>query len=137
MTSSGQVRQLPGSVELCCYRIVQEALTNAGRHAHGSRVRVDLDYDAEALSVRVVNDAPAARRADGRGLGSVPGAGSEQGFGLTGLRERVAMLRGEFRAGPDGGGGFAVCAVLPVPGSASPGDPAAGQPAEPAVGEPA
>jgi signal transduction histidine kinase len=138
MTSSGQVRQLPGSVELCCYRIVQEALTNAGRHAHGSRVQVDLDYGAEALSVRVVNDTPAGRRADGRALGSVPGAGSEQGFGLTGLRERVAMLRGEFRAGPDGGGGFAVCAVLPVPGPApSPSDHAAGEPAEPAVAEPA
>ncbi len=108
LSVSGEVRQLPASVELCCYRIVQEALTNAGRHAQGSRVRVELGYIAEALSVGVVNDAPAGGCPDGRG--SVAG----QGFGLTGLRERVGMLRGDFHAGTDGSGGFAVRAVGPA-----------------------
>ena len=107
---SGDVRPLAASVELCCYRIVQEALTNVGRHAPGSRVQVHLRYAADALTVRVVNDPPAEPR---RG-GAANAAG--QGYGLTGLRERVSMLRGEFRAGPDERGGFAVCAVLPAPG---------------------
>lgn len=108
----GQSRQLPGSVELCCYRIVQEALTNVGRHAQGSQVRVQVCYDAAALRVLVSNDPPPQRR---------PQAGPAViGYGLTGLRERVAMLRGEFRAGPDSAGGFAVQAMLPVPGEAEP-----------------
>ena len=110
MSVSGAVRPLPASVELCCYRIVQEALTNAGRHAPGSPVRIELGYGAEALSLRVANAAPAGRRPGGR----APGAG--QGYGLTGLRERVGMLRGEFGAGPDGDGGFLVTALLPAPG---------------------
>jgi len=107
---SGDVRQLAASVELCCYRIVQEALTNAGRHAAGSRVHVHLGYAADALSVRVVNDPPAE---PGPSDGS---STAGQGYGMTGLRERVSMLRGEFLAGPDERGGFAVCAVLPEPG---------------------
>jgi signal transduction histidine kinase len=107
---SGDVRPLAASVELCCYRIVQEALTNAGRHAPGSTARVHVGYAPDALSVRVVNDPPA----EPRRVGAVNAAG--QGYGLTGLRERVGMLRGEFRAGPDERGGFAVCAVLPAPG---------------------
>jgi len=107
MTSSGQVRQLPGSVELCCYRVVQEALTNAGRHAHGSKVRVELTFSSDAVTATVSNSAcPSARG---------PAPPVQAGFGLTGLRERVAMLRGEFDAGPDRAGGFVVRAVLPVP----------------------
>ena len=112
MTVTGQVRPLPGSVELCCYRIVQEALTNAGRHAAGSRVRVELCYQPEALRVRVGNGPDA----DGR-VGQRRAASGEPvlGYGLTGLRERVAMLRGEFGAGPDGQGGYNVTVVLPAP----------------------
>ncbi len=140
LSVSGPVRQLPGSVELCCYRIIQEALTNAGRHAPGSQVRIELGYGGDALSVRVVNDAPPRRRADGRAPGrgepsygessrgessrGVPGCGepgrAEPGYGLTGLRERVSTLRGEFAAGSDGHGGFAVTASLPVPGGPAP-----------------
>jgi signal transduction histidine kinase len=109
MTVTGRQRPLPASVELCCYRIVQEALTNAGRHAPGSAVRVEVGYHPAALSVRVSN---------GRGTGPVRPAASP-GYGLTGLRERVEMLRGEFRAGPDGDGGFDVTALLPVAGDGS------------------
>lgn len=107
MTSSGQVRQLPESVELCCYRLVQEALTNAGRHARGSHVRVELAYGEDAITATVRNSA------------GVPDSGSapagQAGFGLTGLRERVTMLRGDFQAGHDRDDGFVVRAVLPVP----------------------
>jgi len=118
MTVTGEVRPLPGSVELCGYRIVQEALTNARRHAPGSRVGVQLCYREATLSVRVSND---------RGTGAAPPAdparpaGPAAGYGLTGLRERVEMLRGRFRAGPDGQGGFLVAALLPIETRAAPG----------------
>ena len=107
MTVSGSVRQLPGSVELCCYRIVQEALTNARRHAPGSEVTIGLGYTAAGISVLVANGAP-NRRAE------VPAA-ARRGYGLPGLRERVAMLRGEFEARPDDRRGFVVSAMLPAP----------------------
>ena len=115
MTVTGPRRPLPASVELCCYRIVQEALTNAGRHAPGRRVRVELRYQPAALSVRVSNGGPGVPP---RGQGGRPGPA---GYGLTGLRERVEMLHGEFRAGPCSRGGFEVTAVLPA-APAGPGD---------------
>ncbi len=105
LSTTGEVRQLPGSVELCCYRVVQEALTNAGRHAPGSQVSARVCYGEDELTVTVANgpgDRPARRP-------------SAAGFGLTGLRERVTMLRGDFSAGPDRDGGFVVSAVLPAP----------------------
>ena len=127
MTVSGPVRQLPGSVELCCYRIVQEALTNARRHAPGSEVTIGLCYTAAGISVLVANGAPSLRP-------EVP-APARPGYGLPGLRERVAMLRGEFEAGPDDRGGFVVSAVLPAPApaEATAPDPA---PAAAAAGDP-
>jgi signal transduction histidine kinase len=106
MNVTGQPRPLPASVELCCYRIVQEALTNAGRHAAGAVVRVELGYEEAALSVRVSN---------GRGS-PVPGAirsAAPSGYGLTGLRERAETLGGELRAGPHADG-FEVSALLPA-----------------------
>jgi signal transduction histidine kinase len=111
MTVSGPVRQLPGSVELCCYRIVQEALTNARRHAPGSEVTIELRYTAAGISVLVANGVPGWRP-------ELPAA-ARHGYGLPGLRERVAMLRGELEAGPDDCGGFAVSAMLPAPAPAS------------------
>jgi signal transduction histidine kinase len=113
MAVTGRQRPLPTSVELCCYRIVQEALTNAGRHAPGSAVRVEIGYLPTALSVRVSNGHASPASGPGRRAAS-------SGYGLTGLRERVEMLRGEFRAGPDGDGGFDVSALLPVAGDGSP-----------------
>jgi signal transduction histidine kinase len=104
MTVTGQRRPLPGSVELCGYRVVQEALTNAGRHAPGSQVRVELGYQGDALRITI--------RDDGTEHGA---AGDRQpGFGLVGLRERVAMLGGQFDAGPDDAGGFCISALLPA-----------------------
>ncbi len=115
MTVTGPRRPLPASVELCCYRLVQEALTNAGRHAPGSAIRVELGYGRAALSVRVSNGCGSPPSGPGRPAGP-------SGYGLTGLRERVEMLRGELRAGPAGDGGFAVTALLPTGNVAGMGD---------------
>ncbi len=98
----GPVVALDPGVELTAYRIVQEALTNARRHAPGAAVDVELDYRPEALHVRV--------RDSGLGRPSAPDAG---GHGLDGMRERAGMLGGTITAGPLAGGGFAVAAVLP------------------------
>jgi signal transduction histidine kinase len=107
---TGEVRPLPGSVELCCYRVVQEALTNAGRHAPGSSVHVLVSYEPDALTVQVSNKPPVgiARHEETKA------ASARAGYGLTGLRERVAMLRGQFHAGGEGDGGFLVTARLPA-----------------------
>ncbi|HET9894223.1 MAG TPA: histidine kinase [Streptosporangiaceae bacterium] len=105
LTVSGNRRPLPASVELCCYRIVQEALTNAGRHAPGSKVTVEVGIETASVTTRVANSAPMLPSVKVRAHG---------GYGLTGLRERVTMLRGEFSAGPDGLGGFVVRGVMPA-----------------------
>ncbi|MGI8336863.1 sensor histidine kinase [Actinomadura scrupuli] len=103
VTSGTPVPLGPGT-ELTAYRIIQEALSNAMRHARGTVVRTELVYGPAALRVEIVNGA-----GDGTASG---GAGS--GRGLVGMRERVAMLGGELEAGPLPDGGFAVRAVLPV-----------------------
>jgi signal transduction histidine kinase len=110
---TGLARPLPASAELCGYRVVQEAVTNAGRHAPGSRVLVCLRYRPTELEISVTNS---------RGASRPPASGREPaspGFGLIGLRERVGLLGGELSAGPHEDGGFTVRAVLPVaPGRA-------------------
>ena len=86
------------------YRIVQEALTNAGKHAPGADTRVTVERDAGRLVVRVVNGPP-------RGAPTaLPGGG----FGLVGLAERVRMLDGTLQAEPRLDGGFCVEAVVPA-----------------------
>ncbi|MEU0570581.1 sensor histidine kinase, partial [Nonomuraea sp. NPDC005983] len=89
----------PG-VELAAYRIVQEALTNARRHAPGAAVDVELHYTGDALRLLVRDNGPGASTAG-------------EGHGLSGMRERAAAVGGELRAGPATGGGFLVEARLP------------------------
>jgi signal transduction histidine kinase len=103
MAVFGDPRGLSATIELSAYRIVQEALTNARRHAPGANVRVELDFRADRLAVRV--------RDDGAGTPGQPGPG---GHGLLGMRERATMLGGNFAAGPAAGGGFMVEAELPT-----------------------
>ncbi|MFE7750967.1 histidine kinase [Streptomyces sp. NPDC057428] len=104
-TVTGAVRSLPQGVELSAYRIVQEALSNTLRHAPGATAKVEIGYVLGGLGVRVVNG-PA------RGLVKPsPGAG----HGITGMRERVAMLNGEMTAGTTEDGGYEVAVFLPVP----------------------
>ncbi|MGW2054911.1 sensor histidine kinase [Streptomyces sp. NPDC001840] len=103
-TVTGAVRELPPGVELSAYRIVQEALSNALRHAPGSTARVEIAYVLGGLGLRIVNTAP-------QGLVKPsPGAG----HGITGMRERVAMLSGEMTADPTEDGGYEVVAFIPV-----------------------
>lgn len=102
---TGTPRDLPAGVDVSAYRIVQEALSNAGRHAPGAAVTVTLAYDARALRIRVADDGVVTGE---------PGDPGNGGHGLVGMRERVAMLGGTLHAGPADEGGFAVTAELPV-----------------------
>jgi signal transduction histidine kinase len=116
-TSSGDPVPLPDGVDLSAYRIIQEALSNAMRHAPGSRVNVRLTYRGDELALEVRND-----RGPGPAGPAAPGGGPG-GHGIVGMRERVAMLGGSLRTGPTDDGGFAVAAVLPL-SEARPGDAA-------------
>jgi signal transduction histidine kinase len=92
------------SVELAAYRLVQEALTNARRHAPGAPVDVRVVGDDGAVLVEVVNSS----------AGVVPAPRVGSGFGLVGMRERVRMLGGRLDAGPTDAGGYALTARLPL-----------------------
>jgi signal transduction histidine kinase len=110
----------PAPVALAGYRIVQEALANATRHAPGAAVTVQLWPGATELAVRVHNAAP---REAAAGVGPDPAAGGA-GHGVIGMRERATALGGGFSAGPTPDGGFSVTATLPYgvsPGGVSPG----------------
>ncbi|MFD3544724.1 sensor histidine kinase [Streptomyces sp. NPDC058655] len=105
-TVTGPVRELPQGVELSAYRIIQEALSNTLRHAPGAKAGVEVSYVLGGLGIRVVN---------GAATGDVrpsPGAG----HGITGMRERVAMLEGEMTAGATAAGGYEVAVFIPVRG---------------------
>ncbi|MFE5794553.1 sensor histidine kinase [Streptomyces sp. NPDC056503] len=105
LTTDGDPRSLPPGVELTVFRIVQEALTNARRHAgDGAHVDVRLTFTAREVRVAVTDDGPRAGRPAARG----------SGYGLMGMRERVALHGGILRTGPEGAG-FAVRARLPLP----------------------
>ena len=98
---------LPTGVDLSAYRIVQESLTNAMKHG-GPGVRA---------AVRVVygtNDVTVAVEDDGRGASEAMGPVNGSGHGIVGMRERAAMLGGDFTAGPRPGGGYRVKARLPI-----------------------
>jgi signal transduction histidine kinase len=105
----GSVEPLDPGIELTAYRIVQEALTNARRHAPGASVDVELHYSGEDLVVRVYDNGPGP---------DLPADGAS-GHGLAGMQERAAMVGGRVRAGAAPGAGFLVEAVLPVKGVAS------------------
>jgi signal transduction histidine kinase len=106
LTLDGDVSPLPPGVDLTAYRIVQEALTNARRHAPGASVDVTLGYEENALRLRVSDDGPG------------PPAADTSGHGLLGMQERAAMVGGRLTTGPGDGGGFVVEAELPLSRSA-------------------
>jgi len=97
----GHVGDLPASVDVAAYRIVQEALTNVVRHAGVNRAEVRLVYGDDDLVVQVDDDGRAAQP-------MVPGTG------ITGMAERAAVLGGRLNAGPRPAGGFRVRAWLPL-----------------------
>jgi len=143
VTRCGQPRELPASIDLSAYRIVQEALTNVVKHARTSSCQVLVGYGQDEL-VLEVTDNGAGVPADGAEVLAMAGAAaahhggsavssfadgggfadggpaalltaSGTGHGIIGMRERVSLLGGEFRAGPRPGYGFGVSAHIPLP----------------------
>ena len=136
VTRCGQPRNLPASLDLSAYRIVQEALTNVVKHARTSSCRVLIGYGQDELILEVTDNGAGLPAMAGAGVpgnslalagggpvllaeSSTPGwsvpdvAGS--GHGIIGMRERVSLLGGEFSAGPLPGYGFQVSAHIPLP----------------------
>ncbi|MET9877040.1 histidine kinase [Actinacidiphila glaucinigra] len=103
LTIEGEQHGVSAAVGRTVYRIVQESLTNAARHAAAGTASVRIDCRPDALAVRIDDDGKA-----------VPGTAPVPGVGLLGMRERVTALGGRLRAEPRGGGGFTVHAELPV-----------------------
>jgi signal transduction histidine kinase len=102
----GSREPLPADIDLSAFRIIQEAVTNVVRHAGTDRCLVWIDQQDGYLSIEVTDS--------GRG-GPATGPAAGTGYGITGMRERAALLGGDFSAGPRPGGGFRVAARLPVP----------------------
>lgn len=111
----GERRPLTASAGHAAYRVVQEALTNAHKHAPGAPITVALRYEPDALVVEVVN--PAAPEPVGVRAGGAAPAVVSGGQGLTGLRERARLVGGMVHAGPTAGAGFRLAAVLPYRGA--------------------
>ncbi|WP_051450569.1 sensor histidine kinase [Actinospica robiniae] len=103
---SGRPAALDPGVELAAYRIIQEALTNARRHAPGAAVDVELCYGETEVRIRV--------RDNGPGVVSAQVDAAAAGHGLAGMRERAAAVGGALTAGAVAGGGFSVEAALPA-----------------------
>ena len=108
---AGSCGRLSAAVSEAAYRVVQEALTNALKHAPGAPVTVTVEMQAAEVAVAVVNAAPGERPS-----GMERSGGS---YGLAGMRDRVAACGGQMTAGPAVGGGWRVSVVLPVPAGAA------------------
>jgi signal transduction histidine kinase len=102
---TGQVRRLPEAIDLTAYRVIQESLTNAAKHAAGASALVQLAFRPGVLALSVQDDGPLV----------VKDAEGGEGHGIIGMRERAAAVGGWLSAGPRGGGGFRVLAELPFP----------------------
>ncbi len=103
----GQPVPLPRAVDLSAYRIAQEGLTNALKHARATKAELALDYRPGELQIDVRDDGVGSAETDGHG------------HGLLGIRERVKIYGGEMTAGPAADGGFVLTARLPI-GAAEP-----------------
>lgn len=99
----GSPQPLPPGVDLSAYRIVQEGLTNALRHAGGASARVVVRYESDAVELEIADDGP----------GPPEDPEASGGHGLIGMRERIRLFGGELEAGPRPGGGFLLRARLP------------------------
>ncbi|MEH0820966.1 MULTISPECIES: sensor histidine kinase [unclassified Micromonospora] len=108
-TVAGQPRPLPTAVDVAAYRIIQESLTNAHRHAPGAAVAVRLRYDPHGVTIEVRES----------GAEASPAPTPSPGLGLLAMRERAEAVGGTFTAGPHPEGGWAVRAELPAPEEAA------------------
>ena len=102
LTIEGEPRELAPGIDLCSYRIVQEALTNALKHAGAATAGVVVSYGDDEIEIEVVD------------TGAGDGDGDGGGHGLAGMRERVSLYGGEIEAGHQEDGGFVVRARLPL-----------------------
>ncbi|MEU4803448.1 sensor histidine kinase [Actinosynnema sp. NPDC023587] len=119
LVRGGQPCPLPAKVSHAAYRIAQEGLTNASKHASGASVQVTVKYEPDALVVEVRNNPPRVKAPKGAG------------FGLIGLGERVRLAGGMLHVGELPAGGFRIAAVLPYEDTAASGDePADDEPVE-------
>ncbi len=108
LSVSGDVVGLGSAVDAAVYRLVQESVTNARRHARAAtRVRVEVAGGPDAVRVTVRDDGRGGAAADERARAG------DDGYGLVGMTERVTLLGGTLRAGPADGGGWVVSAVIP------------------------
>ena len=105
LSIEGEEVPLPRSLDQSAYRIIQEALTNALRHAGDTIAHVAVRYRTDRLELEVANDSHGNRR---------PPDHEGGGRGLIGIQERVALFGGELEAGPRAGGGFVVRCRLPL-----------------------
>jgi signal transduction histidine kinase len=99
----GERAALPPGLDLTAYRLVQEGLTNALKHARASKAQVLLRYEPNAVEILVSDDGRGGATSHGRA-----------GHGLIGMRERVSLYAGQLSAGPRDGGGFELRAQLPL-----------------------
>ena len=104
LTVTGTPVPLRAGVDLAAYRVVQEGLTNAVKHAAGADVRLTLGYAPGALEIEVADTGGTPR----------PPAGSGSGRGLIGLRQRLAVYGGTLQAGQQPAGGYVLRATIPL-----------------------
>ena len=126
MAVEGEPRRLPSPVDLACYRVVQESLTNVVRHAAASQAEITVTHLDDRVVVEILDDGnglepPSAAAGPFRPADSPVGSdrqsrSSRSGQGIPGMRERARALGGSLEAGPRPGGGFRVQATLPVAG---------------------
>ena len=118
LSQHGPLDRLPAAVGGCAYRVVQESLSNAGRHAPGTPISVRVVAEPSIVKLKIWNGPMAARNGTAAPATTVPRITMGNGHGLAGMQERVTLLGGTFSAGPAPDGGFEVAAELPI------GDPA-------------
>jgi signal transduction histidine kinase len=104
LTAEGKRSGVPPGLDLTAYRIIQEALTNALRHANASQARVSISYSPRSIALEVADD----------GIGASGDASTVAGHGVAGMRERAALYGGKLTAGPNPGHGYRVHAELPL-----------------------
>jgi len=132
LSVSGAKRALPPGLDLAAYRMVQESLTNVIKHGGSARTVVRVEYRPHELRIKVSDDGSAASGSQAPGRPSGSG-----GRGLIGLRERIAVYRGQLDAGPRPGGGWQVSARIPLESADGPDEPGAGVQPAPAPAGPA
>ena len=134
LRQDGAPWSLPAGVDLAAYRIIQESLTNAIRHAGPASATISLGYGDSALTIEVSDTGRGAPLGPGAAAAGAHGSGG--GHGLIGMQERAASVGGSLHAGPGPSGGYLVVAVLPVdrPASSSASAPAEVQSQEAGTG---